>query len=145
MSDAFIFPYDPIAVRESKEDELVLQVERDRAIEDYLLRLPAAQQDISVHIAKTTDAHGGLVATTDARLPALRGAATLVGGTVTVSYTAMAATSATFVARQVDGGTVGASYSITRVVGVSFTITAKDAAGATQALDTSAVAYMVFQ
>lgn len=70
---------------------------------------------------------------------------TLAAGTITVNDTATAAATDISVARQVDGGTVGASYSITRVVGTSYTITAKDGVGVTQAADTSTLAVTVTQ
>lgn len=146
MSDvAFSFPYDPIAARLAGEDELVLQVERDRALEDYLVKIPETKQDITDHAALTSTAHGGVLSGSDPRLAQVQGTATLVAGTVTLAYSAITAVSKVFVHRQIDGGTVGASYSITRVVGTSFTITARDGTGAVQALDTSTVAYQVFQ
>lgn len=70
---------------------------------------------------------------------------TLVAGTITVADTATTANTNISCDRQVDGGTVGASYSITRVNGTSYTITAKDGAGATQAADTSTLAVTVTQ
>ena len=72
-------------------------------------------------------------------------ASALVAGVVTVANTSVTTTSRIFVQRQTDGGTVGASYSITRTAGTSFTITAKDGAGATQTLDTSTLAYQIFE
>ncbi len=72
-------------------------------------------------------------------------ASALVAGTITVANTAVTANSRIFVQRQTDGGTVGASYSLTRVAATSFTITAKDGVGATQALDTSILAYQIFE
>ena len=69
------------------------------------------------------------------------GTATLAAGTVTVATTLVRASSRIRVDRQTDGGTVGASYSVTRNPGVGFTITAKDGAGATQALDSSTVSW----
>ncbi len=74
---------------------------------------------------------------------AKQGRATLVAGAVTVPNTSVTSSSQIFVQRQVDGGTVAASYSITRVGGTSFTITAKDGAGANQATDTSTIAYFI--
>ena len=74
-----------------------------------------------------------------------QGTATLVAGVVTVSNTAVTANSRVFVQRQTDGGTVAASYSITRTAGVSLTITARDGAGAAQTLDTSTLAYQMFE
>lgn len=70
---------------------------------------------------------------------AVTGQATLVAGTVTVTQALVRSSSRIRVDRQTDGGTVGASYSIARTAGTGFTITAKDGAGATQALDTSIV------
>lgn len=76
---------------------------------------------------------------------AKQGVATLVAGVVTVANTSVTANSRIFVQRQTDGGTVAASYSITRVAGTSFTITAKDGAGANNTTDTSVVAYQIFE
>ncbi len=45
--------------------------------------------------------------------------------------------------RLTDGGTVGASYSVTRSAGVSFTITSKKGSGATQTSDTSILFYQI--
>jgi hypothetical protein len=76
---------------------------------------------------------------------AKQGVATLVAGTVTVANTSVTANSRIFLQRQTDGGTVAASYSITRTAGTSFTITAKDGTGATQTADTSEIAYQIFE
>lgn len=76
---------------------------------------------------------------------AKQGIATLVAGTVTVANTSVTANSRIFLQRQTDGGTVGASYSITRSAGISFTVTAKDGAGATNTTDTSILAYQIFE
>lgn len=73
------------------------------------------------------------------------GTATLVAGTVTVNTTAVTANSRIMVQRQTDGGTVAASYSITRTAGASFTITAKDGSGADQTADTSTVAWWFYE
>lgn len=73
------------------------------------------------------------------------GTATLVAGTVTVSDTSITANSRVFVNRFTDGGTVGASYSVARSAGASFTITAKDGVGVNQTLDTSVVAYEIVE
>lgn len=75
---------------------------------------------------------------------AKQGVATLVAGAVTVPNTAVKATTRIFLQRQTDGGTVGASYSITRVADTSFTIQAKDAAGANNTTDTSIIGYEMF-
>jgi hypothetical protein len=73
------------------------------------------------------------------------GVATLAAGTVTIANTSVTANTRIYVQRQTDGGTVGASYSITRVSGTSFTITAKDGLGATQSADTSTVAWLMLE
>jgi len=76
---------------------------------------------------------------------ATMGRATLVAGTVTVATTKVTANSEIFVERQTDGGTVGASYSKTRVAGTSFTLTAKDGAGANQTADTSTLSWWIVE
>jgi hypothetical protein len=73
------------------------------------------------------------------------GTATLVNGSVTVDDANITANSRIFAQRQDDRGTVGCSYSISRLPGVSFTITAKDSQGATQSADASVVAYEVLE
>lgn len=73
------------------------------------------------------------------------GTATLVAGVVTVSDTDVTTTSRILVNRFTDGGTVGASYSVTRNVGVGFTITSKASDGSTQTADTSVIAYTIFE
>lgn len=70
---------------------------------------------------------------------ASQGVTTLVAGTITVSNTAVTATSRIFIAAQLDGGTVGFIRVSSRVAGTSFTITSSNA------LDTSTVAYEIFQ
>ena len=76
------------------------------------------------------------------------GTATLVAGTVTVSdsnvlETGTASTSSRIlVTRMTDGGTIGDSYTISRVNGISFTITSK-LSGATQTLDTSTLSWLL--
>lgn len=76
------------------------------------------------------------------------GTAVLAAGTITVSdaatvETGTAATSSRiFVNRIIDGGTLGDSFSITRVTGTSFTITSKTA-NATASSDTSTVAWLM--
>jgi hypothetical protein len=83
---------------------------------------------------------------TDTEVKGIRhGTAVLVAGTVTVSDTTITANTRVFVQRQTDGGTVAASYSITRTPTTSFTITAKDGAGAAQTADTSTVAYWLVE
>jgi hypothetical protein len=74
-----------------------------------------------------------------------QGTAVLAAGTVTVGNSSVTANSRIFIQRQTDGGTVGASYSLTRSAGVSFTITSRDGTGAAQTLDTSTVAYQIFE
>lgn len=72
-----------------------------------------------------------------------KGTATLVAGAVTVAYTDATTTTKVEVHRLTDGGTVGASYSVARTAGTSFSITSKDGAGATQTGDSSVVWYEV--
>jgi len=72
----------------------------------------------------------------------LHGTATLSSGTVTVSNANTSTNSRIFVNRFTDGGTVGSSYSVTRVNATSFTITSKEA-NATQTLDTSVVSWVM--
>lgn len=73
------------------------------------------------------------------------GRCTLVDGTCTVADATVTANTNVFVQRQIDGDTVGASYSITRVPGDSFTITSKDGSGATNTDDTSVMAYSLVE
>jgi len=73
------------------------------------------------------------------------GTATLVSGTATVADTSITANSRIFINRFTDGGTLGASYSITRTASTSFTVTAKDGTGANQTADTSTVAYEIIE
>lgn len=73
------------------------------------------------------------------------GAATLVGGTVTVGTSAIKAGAAgqrIFLSRQLGGGTRGELEVSTRTAGVSFVINSVDSAGALVA-DTSVVAWMI--
>ena len=76
------------------------------------------------------------------------GTAVLTGGTATVSNSNVketgtaATTSRILITRMTDGGTVGNSYSITRVNNTSFTITST-LSGATQTLDTSTVSWLL--
>lgn len=97
---------------------------------------------ISTHISCATAGFGLRVAEGS---NAKQGTAVLIAGVVTVANTSVTANSRIFLQRQTDGGTVGASYSITRAAGTSFTITAKDGAGADQAADTSTLAYEIFE
>lgn len=85
------------------------------------------------------------VASNAIRYSRREGVATLAAGTVTVADAQVTANTRIFVNRQTDRGTVGASYSVRRVAGVSFTITSKDGSGATQALDTSTVSYSIIE
>lgn len=77
------------------------------------------------------------------------GSAVLVAGTVTVVISSMQvfATSRVFVTLAAHGGTAGARYLATVTAGVagvgSITLTAKDAAGATVATDTSTLNYLI--
>jgi hypothetical protein len=73
------------------------------------------------------------------------GTTTLVAGVKVVSDTTITANTRILVTRNGDGGTIGCSYSITRSAGVSFTITSKDSAGATQTADTSTMAYELIE
>jgi len=75
---------------------------------------------------------------------AKQGVATLVSGAVTVANTNVTATSRIFLQRQTDGGTVGATYSVTRTANTSFTIQAKNASGANITTDTSTLAWVIF-
>ncbi len=75
----------------------------------------------------------------------MHGRCVLVAGTCTVSNSTITAASDIFVNRQVDAGTVGAGYSITRTAGTSFTITARDGAGVAQGADTSTVGYQIIE
>jgi hypothetical protein len=67
------------------------------------------------------------------------GSATLVGGTVTVSTTAVTATSRILLTTNNPGGTPGAVYVSARVAGTSFTITS------TSGTDTSDVVWAIFE
>lgn len=73
------------------------------------------------------------------------GTAVLVAGAKTVNNSSVTANSRIFVQRQTDGGTVGASYSITRVAGTSFSLQSKDGGGANQGADTSTLAWVIFE
>lgn len=70
---------------------------------------------------------------------AKQGIATLSGGTVVVSNTAVTANSRIFLTIQSPGGTLGSVYVAARTAGTSFTITS------TSAIDTSVVAYEIFE
>jgi hypothetical protein len=93
--------------------------------------------------SSTLNASGGLKVKEGSN--AKQGIATLVAGVVAVANTSVTANSRIFLQRQTDGGTVAASYSITRTAGTSFTITAKDGTGANQTADTSVIAYEIFE
>jgi hypothetical protein len=67
------------------------------------------------------------------------GTATLVAGTVTVSTTAVTASSRIFLTIQTNGGTVGVPYVSARVASTSFTITS------TSGTDTSTLAWIMFE
>lgn len=67
------------------------------------------------------------------------GRATLVGGTVVVSTTAVTANSEIFLTTQTPGGTLGAVYVSARTAATSFTITS------ISAIDTSIVAWMIVE
>lgn len=68
-----------------------------------------------------------------------QGIATLVGGTVTVTTTSVTANSRIFLTIQSPGGTLGSVYVSARTAGTSFAITS------TSAIDTSVVAYEIFE
>lgn len=70
---------------------------------------------------------------------ATMGTATLVGGTVTVSTTAVTANSRIFVTTQTLGGTIGTPYVSARVAGTSFDITSSSGT------DTSTVAWLIVE
>jgi hypothetical protein len=67
------------------------------------------------------------------------GTATLVAGTVTVSTTAVTATSRIFLTSQADGGTVGFQRVSARTAATSFVITSSNAA------DTSTIAWFIVE
>lgn len=70
------------------------------------------------------------------------GTAVLVSGTVTVTAPGVSATSLITAQRNIDGGTPGCSYSITRSNGASLTVTSKRSDGTTtETSDTSTIAY----
>lgn len=73
------------------------------------------------------------------------GTSVLVAGNVVVANTSVTATTRIIPFRQTDGGTVSASYSITRAAGVSFTIQAKDGVGANNAADTSTIGWILIE
>ena len=68
---------------------------------------------------------------------AAMGTAVLVGGTVTVNTTKVAANSRILCFHQVLGGSVGSLYISARTVGVSFTVTSSNI------LDTSTIAWLI--
>lgn len=68
-----------------------------------------------------------------------RSRAVLVGGQAVIALPLVRTSSSITPVRYQDGGSVGASYSISRSPGVGFTIQAKDGTGANQALDTSTI------
>ena len=92
-------------------------------------------------------ADGGLTAGANGtRIKSRRiGTTTLAAGTVTIADAAITANSRIRAWRLTDGGTVGASYSITRNFGVGLTIQAKDGAGANNTTDTSVLTYEVME
>jgi predicted enzyme related to lactoylglutathione lyase len=69
---------------------------------------------------------------------AVAGNATLVGGTVTVSTTAISAGSLVLLTRKTSGGTIGTAITYTINAGVSFTITSDNV------LDTSTFTWVIF-
>ncbi len=86
-----------------------------------------------------TDASGTAV------LRLKHGTAVLVSGTVTVSDTTVTANTRIFPDWMTEGGTAGVRMKVTRSAGVSFTLTAVDAAGATVTTDTSTIAYLLIE
>jgi hypothetical protein len=70
------------------------------------------------------------------------GLVALTGGVVTISYPVTSGMRI-FVMRNNDIGTIGASYSIDKIIGSGFTVTAKTSTGATQLLDNSLIAWMI--
>lgn len=75
---------------------------------------------------------------------ATMGRAVLVGGTLVVSTTKATATANIILTTQVPGGTTGRPLVASRVNNTSFTIESRDGAGALQTLDTSTVAWVIF-
>lgn len=73
------------------------------------------------------------------------GRATLVGGTVTVANTSVTVNTNVLLQRQIDGGTVSASYSVSRTAGTNFVITGKDGVGATNTTDTSELCWQLIE
>lgn len=121
-------------------------------------RLPIGGDDYFINSAGTVLVHinagtglatfisvkiGGIDGVNGTTVSCLRhGTATLVNGTVTVADTNTVTASRIFVNRFTDGGTIGDSYSVTRINATSFTITSKTA-NVTQALDTSVVSWQM--
>ncbi len=66
----------------------------------------------------------------------------LVAGVKTVTDARIASTSNVLLWRQVDGGTVGASYSVAITTG-QVIVTSKDGVGVTNTSDTSTLVYLV--
>lgn len=73
------------------------------------------------------------------------GTATLVAGVATVTTTMAGANTVVLLQRQTDGGTIGASYSVTRSAGVSFTITARKGDGTAETADTSVIGWTLIE
>ncbi len=107
-----------------------------------------------VSIGKSSDPGPGRLAVAKGTITGLNGTAvsmlrhgtvTLTAGVATVVGSDVTPNSRIFLQRQIDNGTVGCSYSITRTLGVSFTITAKDSTGAPETADTSVVGYEIIE
>lgn len=92
---------------------------------------------------KLTTAGNGIKIKTGSN--ATMGRATLVAGTVTVATTKASATANVILTTQVPGGTLGEKIIASRVNGTSFTIEARDGTGLLQTLDTSTVAWVIFE
>lgn len=80
----------------------------------------------------------------DNRLPILRGTATLVAGTVTISLASIQSGSQVFVKRRSLLGTLGIELRVTITAGASFTVTSLTSGLLTQVLDVSTIDYVVF-
>jgi hypothetical protein len=86
---------------------------------------------------------GGLITANKGDAFVTNGVVTLVAGVATIPYTDAAGGTKVQITPHTDGGTVGVRYSVTRTANTSITITAKDAAGATQTGDTSTLSYQI--
>jgi hypothetical protein len=95
----------------------------------------------------TVTASGSVTATGGLALPSgsnrRAGTAVLVGGTVTVNNTSVAATDLLVLTRITAGGTLGIGFTYTFIASTSFTINAVDSAGALLITDTSTVGWIL--